>query len=198
MKVDEYTKKNEVECKIETKDYNTFIYLNEGPSYTLSKKENKVTNHQQNGNAKFPQPIVKQHIVGVKQQENNTEVHTEGVKHQEDNVEQEEPKPKRVNELEIISNDELLEEERIKEPILEKYIKRHHAFEKIIGDKEFGVMTRKRLRSETCLLCDFEPKSVKDALEDKDLIQAMNEEIVQIEKNKIWTLVPRPKEKIVI
>ena len=42
---------------------------------------------------------------------------------------------------------------------------------------------------------EFEPRSVKDALENKIQIEAMNEEIEQIEKNKTWTLVPRPKDK---
>ena len=35
----------------------------------------------------------------------------------------------------------------------------------------------KRHRSETRLLGDFEPKSIKDALENEDWIQEMNEEI---------------------
>ena len=43
-----------------------------------------------------------------------------------------------------------------------------------------------------------EPKSVKYALEDEDCSKAMEEEIEQIEKNKTWTLVPRPKDKNVI
>ena len=59
-------------------------------------------------------------------------------------------------------------------------------------------MTRKRIRSETCLLCEFEPKYVKDALENEDWIQEMNEEIEKIEKNKTWALVPIPKDKNII
>ena len=37
-------------------------------------------------------------------------------------------------------------------------------------------MTRSKLKG-TCLLTDFEPRSVKDALENKSWIEAMNEEI---------------------
>lgn len=59
-------------------------------------------------------------------------------------------------------------------------------------------MTRKRLISDTCLLCEFEAKIVKDTLENEDWIQAMNEEIEQIEKKKTWFLVPKPKDKNVI
>ena len=39
-----------------------------------------------------------------------------------------------------------------KEPVLEKYVRRHHPADQIIGDKEARPMTRSRLRSETCLL----------------------------------------------
>ena len=55
-------------------------------------------------------------------------------------------------------------------------------------------MTRSKLRG-IFLLAEFEPRSGKDALENKSQIEAMNEEIEQIEKNKTWTLVPRPKDK---
>ena len=50
----------------------------------------------------------------------------------------------------------------------------------------------------TCLLVEFEPRNVKDALDNEILIEAMNEEKEQIEKNQTWTLVPRPKDKNVI
>ena len=43
-----------------------------------------------------------------------------------------------------------------------------------------------------------EPKSVRDALEDVEWSKVMEEEIEQIQKNKIWSLVPRPKDKNVI
>ena len=58
-------------------------------------------------------------------------------------------------------------------------------------------MTRSKLKG-TCLLADFEPRNVKDALENKSWIKAMNGEIEQTEKNKTYTLVPRPKDKNVI
>ena len=58
-------------------------------------------------------------------------------------------------------------------------------------------MTRRKLKG-TCLLAEFEPRSVKDVVENESCIEAMNEEIEKIEKNKTWTLVPRPKDKNVI
>lgn len=39
---------------------------------------------------------------------------------------------------------------------------------------------------------------MKDALDNEIWIEDMNEEIEQIEKNKTWTLVPRPKNKNLI
>ena len=53
-------------------------------------------------------------------------------------------------------------------------------------------MTRKKLRNNTCFLSMKEAKIVKDSLEDVDQNKAMEEEIKQIQKNKTWTLVPRP------
>ena len=59
-------------------------------------------------------------------------------------------------------------------------------------------MTRNRLRNESCLLSKIEPKTVRDSLHYDDWCKAMEEEIEQIEKNKNWTLVPRPEGKNVI
>ena len=47
-------------------------------------------------------------------------------------------------------------------------------------------------------MSNFEPRCIKDALDNESLIEAMNEEIEKIEKKKTWTLVPRPKNKNVI
>ena len=44
----------------------------------------------------------------------------------------------------------------------------------------------------------LEPKIVKESLDNKDQIQAINNEIDQIEKNKTWPLVPRLENKNVI
>ena len=83
-------------------------------------------------------------------------------------------------------------------PRLSKYVRRHHPTKQIIGKKDARLMTRKRLRNESCLLRKKEPKIVKDALEDDDWWKSMEEEIEQIEKNKTWSLVPRPNDKKLI
>ena len=60
---------------------------------------------------------------------------------------------------------------------LSKHVRRHHLTEQIIGDKEARPMTRNKLRNESCLLTNIEPKIVKDALQDDDWCKAMEEEI---------------------
>ena len=59
-------------------------------------------------------------------------------------------------------------------------------------------MISNKLRSDTCLLSKVEPKTINEALQDNDWYNAMKEEIEKIEKNKTWTLVPRPSDKNVI
>src|SRR4030095_9240172 len=43
-----------------------------------------------------------------------------------------------------------------------------------------------------------EPSSITEALQDPDWIIAMQEELNQFERMKVWRLVPRPKGRIVI
>ncbi|CAM8918128.1 unnamed protein product [Rhodiola kirilowii] len=58
---------------------------------------------------------------------------------------------------------------------------------------------------ELCHFCGFasfvshaEPKTVADALKDPEWVNAMQEELHQFERNKVWRLVPRPEDKNVI
>ena len=48
------------------------------------------------------------------------------------------------------------------------------------------------------MLSQIEPKKFEEASKDKSWVNAMNEELDQIEKNNIQELVPRPTEKNVI
>ena len=82
--------------------------------------------------------------------------------------------------------------------MLAKYIRINHKPKQITRSKDSRVATRNKFKNKTCLLCEFEPKSVKDALDNEDWIQAMNEEIDQLEKKKTWTIVHRPRDKNVI
>lgn len=80
-----------------------------------------------------------------------------------------------------------LNEEKIVDTRLSKYVKRHHPTTQIIGDKDCREMTRNKFRNDTCFLIMEEPKIVKYSLEDVNYNKAMEEEIEQIEKNKTWT-----------
>ena len=53
MKIDKYIDKNEVECKKELEDYNSFIYVNKNAPSTPPELQNKVVDLQQTGNAKL-------------------------------------------------------------------------------------------------------------------------------------------------
>ncbi|KAK8585732.1 hypothetical protein V6N13_050704 [Hibiscus sabdariffa] len=71
----------------------------------------------------------------------------------------------------------------------------------ILGDPSKGVTTRSSLRN-TCNYVAFisciEPKNIKEALSDDYWILAMQYELNQFERSKVWTLVDRPHDKSII
>ena len=76
-----------------------------------------------------------------------------------------------------------------------------HPFELIIGDAGDGVKTRSATQNE-CLYNNFfpqeEPKKVEEALQDADWVLAIQEELNQFERNKVWKLAPKPKNRTII
>ncbi|KAL8156461.1 hypothetical protein AgCh_001526 [Apium graveolens] len=85
-------------------------------------------------------------------------------------------------------------------PSARKWTKSHTP-DLIIGDPEAGVRTRTATSNE-CLYHSFlsqtEPKKVEEVLQDADWVQAMQEELNEFERNKVWTLLPRPKNRSVV
>jgi hypothetical protein len=81
-------------------------------------------------------------------------------------------------------------------------VQKNHPPEQIIGNKDAGVETRRRIISpeqqHLALLSTVEPSSFEEANKDEHWIKAMDEELDQIEKNDTWELVPRPKDKNMI
>ena len=63
------------------------------------------------------------------------------------------------------------------------------------------MQTRSATQNE-CFFHNFlsqeEPKKVEDALEDSDWVTAMQEKLNEFERNKVWQLVPRPKNRSVV
>nr|GFC44423.1 Gag-Pol polyprotein [Tanacetum cinerariifolium] len=72
-----------------------------------------------------------------------------------------------------------------------------HPLHKITGDPKLSVRTRGQLAN-SCLLSSIEPANVAEALRDADWVSAMQEELDQFARLKVWRLVPRPEGKSVI
>nr|GFA12032.1 retrovirus-related Pol polyprotein from transposon TNT 1-94 [Tanacetum cinerariifolium] len=82
----------------------------------------------------------------------------------------------------------------------EKWTK-DHPLHKIIGDPKLSVRTRGQLENSclfSCLLSSIEPANVAEALRDADWVSAMQEELDQFARLKVWRLVPRPEGKTII
>ncbi|XP_019185052.1 PREDICTED: uncharacterized protein LOC109180022 [Ipomoea nil] len=78
-------------------------------------------------------------------------------------------------------------------------IQKAHPIQNVIGDPSFGVKTRGKpkrdylqLAGYSCYTSQIEPKNVKEALTDEHWIKAMQEELGQFERNKVWSLIPKP------
>nr|GFA26053.1 retrovirus-related Pol polyprotein from transposon TNT 1-94 [Tanacetum cinerariifolium] len=83
----------------------------------------------------------------------------------------------------------------------EKKWTKDHPLHKIIGDPKSSVRTRGQLENSclfSCLLSSIEPANVAEALRGADWVSAMQEELNQFARLKVWRLVPRPEGKSVI
>jgi hypothetical protein len=83
-----------------------------------------------------------------------------------------------------------------------KRVQKNHPSYQIIGNKDVGVETRRKIYSpeqtHLALLSSIEPNCFEEANNDEFWNKSTNEELDQIEKNDTWELVPRPKIKNVI
>nr|GEW58947.1 retrovirus-related Pol polyprotein from transposon TNT 1-94 [Tanacetum cinerariifolium] len=83
----------------------------------------------------------------------------------------------------------------------EKKWTKDHPLHKIIGDPKSSVHTRGQLANSclfSCLLSFIEPANVAEALRDVDWVSAMQEELDQFARLKLWRLVLRPEGKTII
>ena len=78
--------------------------------------------------------------------------------------------------------------------------KKAHPQELIISNTTKGVTTRSKLKSfvNLAFISQIEPKNINDALCDEFWVLAKQEELNQFKRNKVWTLVPRPKHHPII
>ncbi|KAI4387126.1 hypothetical protein MLD38_004980 [Melastoma candidum] len=73
--------------------------------------------------------------------------------------------------------------------------------EQVIGDVQKGIQTRRSVNlfyEHSAFLSQKEPTNIDEALTDPNWIIAMQEELNQFERNKVWTLVQRPKDRSVV
>ncbi|KAK1683930.1 hypothetical protein QYE76_044778 [Lolium multiflorum] len=71
-----------------------------------------------------------------------------------------------------------------------------HTHDKVLGDFRASVTTRRQLANFSnhhAYISLVEPKKVFEALEDSDWLEAMHEELNNFKRNKVWTLVEKPK-----
>nr|GEV62904.1 retrovirus-related Pol polyprotein from transposon TNT 1-94 [Tanacetum cinerariifolium] len=76
-----------------------------------------------------------------------------------------------------------------------------HPLHKIIGDLKSSVRIRGQLENSclfSCLLSSIKPANAAEALRDADWVSAMQDELDQFARLKIWRLVPRPEGKTII
>ncbi|KAK1628973.1 hypothetical protein QYE76_003288 [Lolium multiflorum] len=74
---------------------------------------------------------------------------------------------------------------------------RGHTHDKVLGDVRAKVSTRRQLANFSnhhAYISLVEPKKVFEALEDSDWVEAMHKELNNFKRNKVWTLVEKPKE----
>ena len=85
-------------------------------------------------------------------------------------------------------------------PRVHQNIQRDHPVDNILGSIRRGVTTRSRLASfceHYSFVSSLEPLKVDDALGDLDWVMAMQEELNNFTRNKVWELVPRPKQNVI-
>nr|GEX40996.1 hypothetical protein [Tanacetum cinerariifolium] len=83
----------------------------------------------------------------------------------------------------------------------EKKWTKDHPLHKIIGDPKSNVRTTGQLANSclfSCLLSFIEPANVAEALRDANWVSAMQEELDQFARLKVWRLVPRSEGKTII
>ena len=78
---------------------------------------------------------------------------------------------------------------------------RDHPPENMLTPLHSGIQTRAsslNLLAFNAFVSLSEPRNIKDSIVDPDWVVAMQEELQEFERNKVWRLVPRPTDKTII
>src|SRR3954469_2839006 len=94
---------------------------------------------------------------------------------------------------------EALEEERARRSlkIATRLKSQDLSVDQVLGSIKKGVITRTQLRNfcaHNAFVSCVEPQKVFEALEDPDWLEAMHDELNNFKRNKVWSLVERPKD----
>ena len=76
-----------------------------------------------------------------------------------------------------------------------------HPLDNVLGDLKKGVQTRSQVQNvvnHLSFLSQIEPKTAKEALLDEDWISAMQDELLQFTRSKVWELVSKPHDTSII
>jgi hypothetical protein len=84
-------------------------------------------------------------------------------------------------------------------PRIRQTVQRDHLVNNILGAIEKGVTTRSCVATfceHYSFVSSFEPFKLKDALRDLDWVVAMQGELNNFKRNKVWSLVERSKQNV--
>jgi hypothetical protein len=97
-------------------------------------------------------------------------------------------------------DDQEVQGQRPPHPRVHQAIQRDHPVNSILGDIHKGVTTRSRVAyfcEHYSFVSSIEPYRVEDALRDSNWVLAMQEELNNFMRNKVWHLVPHPNQNVV-
>ncbi|TYJ99745.1 F5J5.1 [Cucumis melo var. makuwa] len=96
-----------------------------------------------------------------------------------------------------IITDEVINYETVLVP--SAHVKKNHPSSSIIGDPSAGITTKRKEKvdytkmiADLCYVSAIEPTSIENALKDEYWINSMQEELLQFNRNNVWTLVHKP------
>ena len=85
-------------------------------------------------------------------------------------------------------------------PRVHQSIQQDHPIDNILGSIRRGVTTHSRLATfceHYSFVSSLEPLKIDEALDDSDWVMAMQEELNNFTRNKVWVLVERPKQNVI-